>query len=153
MSPLRSALACVLLVVSCGAEPADPPSVDTTAKARTRVAAAGSGQQQDLPSADGALLVRVPIVPAEGRDFANYWCPEIRAADGTVVYLDELGFPARFNIYWAWDDARGLWVYNTDDGTVWRYAESPEGWARQPWERGAAPEPPPEIQSRLSAAP
>jgi hypothetical protein len=153
MPLLRPMLACALLVVACSGETAAPPPVNPAAKVRTRAAAVRTGQQQDLATVDGTLRVRVPIVAAEGRDFASYWSPQIRGGDGAVLYQDEQGFPARFNVYWAWDDAQGLWLYNTDDGTVWRYAEGPDGWARQPWERGSTSLPPPEIQSRLSAAP
>ncbi len=144
-------LAVVALTTACGAEPepaSDPPRVATRA-----AAPAPAGQVQDLASTDGSLLVRVPIEAQQGRDFATYWVPEIRDAAGLVLLRDELGFPARFNVYWAWDGQQRLWLYNTDDGTVWVYAAAASGWARQPWERGSGQEPPPEIRARLARAP
>ena len=129
------------------------PAAVPTSATRSRATTPHAGQQQGLASPDGGLSVRVPIVAMQGRDFATYWCPEITALDGTVRFQDSVCFPARFNVYWGWDAQQRLWVYNSDDGRVWIYAEGPEGWDRQAWERDGELEPPAELRAKLSDAP
>jgi hypothetical protein len=140
-------LALALLLGCSGREEAS--RTPTSLSARLEPA----GQRQDLVSPSGSLRVQVPIVSLEGRDFASWWCPEILDAQGDSVFQDRDCFPARFNVYWAWDPQDGLWLYNTDDGALWRYARGPEGWVRQPWKEGAGQEPPVEIRARLERAP
>ncbi len=135
-----------LSVVGCRDEPA--PDRAGSAPAAIRANPTGlSGQQQDLEAPGGTVSVRVPILAVEGRDFANYWCPEVLAADGQRLFRDEEGFPARFNVYWGWDDEQRLWVYNTDDGGVWVYSEGPDGWGREAWRPDGELEPPAGIQA------
>ncbi len=138
-----------LLALACDQPDRAPAQAPPSAVPSRR--AAGGSQQQDQASPDGAFVVKVPIVGAEGRDFASYWTPRIEAAGGEVVFEDSLGFPARFNVYWGWDDQQRLWLYNTDDGLVWIYAAGPEGWARSAWERQDELIPPAEIAGRLRA--
>jgi hypothetical protein len=153
MLALCSLPALLLLLVGCASDRAEPQPASERPLVTSRRAVDRAGQQQDLAAPGAALQARVPIVAVQGRDFASYWCPEILDADGVVLYQDEQGFPARFNVYWGWDDSQRLWLYNTDDGLVWIYAQGPAGWAREPWERGSALVPPAEVQSRLHAAP
>ena len=128
----------------------DPPVERTQPAVTVASSASNSGQEQDLAAPGAGVSVRVPIVPQQGRDFATYWCPELRGADDAVIYQDREGFPARFNVYWAWDDSQRLWLYNTDDGTVWIYAQGDQGWARRAWERGTQPLPPAVIAARTA---
>ncbi len=139
-------IALCVLSVACS----DPPVEPTQRVVGISSSASNSGQEQDLVAPGAALSVRVPIVPQPGRDFATYWCPEIRGADDGVVYKDSQGFPARFNVYWAWDDSQRLWLYNTDDGTVWVYAQGADAWTRSLWERGSALSPPASIAARTA---
>jgi hypothetical protein len=140
MSPLCFLLVSALLP-ACREAPEAPPA--EPAPLRQRVDPAG--QQQGITSPSG-FVARVPIVSMEGRDFATYWCPELRDADGGLLLRDREGFPARFNVYWAWDAQDRLWLYNSDDGAVVIYAAGPEAWARSQWVRGSEPQPPEAIQ-------
>lgn len=146
MSPIHSTtLAITLLACSGPAELAPPESEQRAPRA---AAVERGGQVQDLPAPGGTVWARVPIRPAEGRDFATYWQPEIRDGNGTVLYVDTQGFPARFNVYWAWGPGPRLWVYNTDDGGTWIYTEGPEGWGRSAWQSDGGLAPPTEILAR-----
>ena len=140
-----------LLAVACSERGAEPAQAEPAVSSRVASRGAGrEGQQQDLPAPGSGLLVRVPIVNIEGRDFTSWWRPEILAADGHLLFRDPQGFPARFNVYWGWDDQQRLWLYNSDDGRVWIYAQGPQGWARQEWERGAGLAPPAVIAAHLT---
>ncbi len=141
------------LLLACGGppEPAEPVVRAPTQITSRRSEHAGQVQGLVAPGAD--LVARVPIQAVEGRDFATWWQPEILGADGAVIYRDAQGFPARFNVYWAWDAQQQLWLYNTDDGTVWIYASAEQDWERRRWERSSGQEPPAEIRARLDRAP
>lgn len=151
MNPARSFLILLGTLVACDDPPLQPdaPAVAVPAATRTR-GAPRDGQVQGLAAPGAGLSARVPIVGVEGRDFATWWLPEVLSADGRVLYQDPVGFPARFNVYWAWDDAQRLWLYNTDDGGVWVYAHGTEGWGRQAWERSGGLVPPAVIAARAT---
>jgi len=99
------------------------------------------GQLSPTPSPDGRVVARVPIVALPGRDFATWWRPEIVGPDGTILFVDEQGFPARFNVYWDWDARGRLWLYETDMGGLWVYAEEGGAWVRRTPREGEEPPP------------
>ncbi len=139
-----SLLLCPLLACTGQPEPAVaelPPAV------------APAGQVPGLGSPRSSKFAEVPIVAVPDREFASWWMPRIVTAEGDDVFVDQQGFPARFNIYWDWDQQDRFWIYNTDDGAVWVYRRAAEGWGRTCWEQGLDFEPPASIQERLDRGP
>ncbi|MBN1149866.1 hypothetical protein JXA84_01450 [candidate division WOR-3 bacterium] len=68
-------------------------------------------------------VLTVPAVREERGGYSNYWKVTISDSEGELLYTDEEGFPARFNVYWTWDDSDRAWLYNSDDGCIyyWEY--------------------------------
>ncbi|MBZ4419126.1 hypothetical protein [Myxococcus sp. RHSTA-1-4] len=90
-------------------------------------------QKSPLPSPDGAYVARVdilekPCVPG----FRHCWVVSFQGRSGVEVFRDTEGFPARFNVYWAWDAHGRFWLYNSDNGDVFIYAAQGDGWTRLP---------------------
>ncbi|MFH1467002.1 MAG: hypothetical protein ABIO70_21645 [Pseudomonadota bacterium] len=132
-----SALASLLLACSDQAAPQVPSLPPAAAPSAVRVAPAG--QESPLPSPDGRWVARVPITAVPGREFATWWLPAIADAEGLTRYADPAGFPARFNVYWAWDAEDRLWLYETDEGGLWVYAEEGGEWTKRAPREGEAP--------------
>ncbi len=78
-------------------------------------------QRSPLASPSGRFVAHVPVLEVENRDFRSYRTPRITDADGLVLLEDYEGFPAWFSVYWMWDSADRLWLYNSDDGAIWVY--------------------------------
>jgi hypothetical protein len=65
----------------------------------------------------------------------DQWIISIDGKAGQPRYEDtESDFRGQFNVYWIWDAADRLWLYNSDDGRVYYWAETPSGWQRSEWE-------------------
>jgi len=87
-------------------------------------------QTAKMTSPNGIYVARVPIREAVGRPFARYWHPTIADRRGRVLYRDSEGFPARFNVYWTWDQHQRFWVYNSDNGTMNAYVPKSDTFVR-----------------------
>jgi hypothetical protein len=48
----------------------------------------------------------------------DYWDLRIRDLQTGERHVEETDFVGHFNIYWQWDAADRLWVYNSDDGSI-----------------------------------
>lgn len=91
-------------------------------------------QTQGIASPSGKYLLYAPIEPqtTDPRyDGYTAWTVTITDVNGQVLYRDEdskmLG---HFSIYWGWDDQDRAWVYNSDDGRIWRWEQTSEGWKK-----------------------
>jgi hypothetical protein len=125
------------LLFACTEAPAPPAAPRQAPPDAVRVAQAG--QESPLASPDGRWVAKVPLSAVPGREFATWWLPEIADADGALHYADPEGFPGRFNVYWAWDAEDRLWLYETDEGGLWVFAEEAGQWTRRPPREGEAP--------------
>jgi hypothetical protein len=55
-----------------------------------------------------------------------------------VLYKDEAStMVGAMNVYWGWDAQDRVWVYNSDDGKVWRWELADDGWKKTESHRGA----------------
>ncbi len=110
-----------------------------------------AGQRSPLYDPSGHWVAVVDAYHMPGRDdFPTYWQPRILDMDRQQVYEDGEGFPGAFMVYWAWDERQRLWLYNSDDGSVWWYAVKDGQWNRQRWQ-GAEPQPPESIRFHLGS--
>ncbi len=96
------------------------------------------GQQQPLVSPGGEYVLTVPVEESElpGMAGTPVWMLTISHVDGGVVHRDRLSeFPARFNVYWDWGLEGRVWLYNSDDGSVWFWEERGD-WIKWMWGHG-----------------
>ena len=62
---------------------------------------------------------------------ALVWKVCISDRNGKLVYKDEDSeFVANLKIYWGWDDREQVWVYNSDDGKIWRWNLKTDKWRK-----------------------
>ena len=71
-------------------------------------------QDQPLVSPSGKYVLTVPIEKAA--DDRRYWRVTISDRNGNVLFKDDSEFPARFNVYWTWDNSDRVWLKNSDNG-------------------------------------
>jgi hypothetical protein len=88
-------------------------------------------QAPDRIAPSGAYRLQVPIED-------DCWRVTISTADGNrVEYRDkDSKFLGWFNVYWCWDSADRVWLYNSDDGQVYFWEKAPDGWHKTWWGRG-----------------
>ncbi len=85
-------------------------------------------------SPSGKYFLSVPI--EEQTTDPNYegtkvWKVTISDSEGKVVYKDEDStMVGNLKIYWGWDQSDRVWVYNSDDGAIWRFEREPNGWKK-----------------------
>jgi len=99
-------------------------------------------QASRATSPSGMYVLTVPIERSTtqkgplGYGFP-YWHVTISDPNGQVVYRDaEDKFDSLHSIYWAWGDGDIVWLYNSDDGSVYYYQCSDGRWARGRWGSG-----------------
>ncbi|MEM8808865.1 MAG: hypothetical protein AAGF01_22835 [Cyanobacteria bacterium P01_G01_bin.38] len=113
--------------------------VSACAIASCRQFASPPNQQQRVNSPSGRYQLSVPIEYSfVFDDGSSVWQVTIRENEyGSIVYED-LGseFLSRFNVYWLWDDESRVWLYNSDDGRVYVWTNTPQGWDKQQWGYG-----------------
>lgn len=96
------------------------------------------GQQQPLVSPDGNYVLTVPVNESAlpGMAGTPVWMVTITDLDGGVVHQDRMSeFSARFAVYWDWGPEGRVWLYNSDDGSVW-YWEDRGDWIKWMWGHG-----------------
>jgi len=81
-------------------------------------------QTQGAASPSGRYVLRLPI-EAQTTDpqykGTGVWKVTITDLSGKVLYKDEDSkLVGNLNVYWGWDDQDRAWVYNSDDGRIWR---------------------------------
>lgn len=65
------------------------------------------------------------------------WKVMISDANGRVVYKDEASeMVGSLRVYWGWDDQDRVWVYNSDDGSIWRWEVTGGEWRKIQSSRG-----------------
>lgn len=95
------------------------------------------GQQQPLVSPDGNYVLTVPVNESALKMAGTpVWMVTITYLDGGVVYQDRMSeFPARFAVYWDWGPEGRVWLYNSNDGSVW-FWEDRGDWIKWMWGHG-----------------
>ncbi len=95
-------------------------------------------QTSPLPSLSGKYVLTVPVVREERGGFESFWKVTISDSEGKLLYTDEEGFPARFNVYWVWDEDDRVWLYNSDDGNIF-YWEFQDKWVKNEYDEHNSP--------------
>jgi len=90
-------------------------------------------QQNPARSSDGAYEARFSS-PSPGWDIA------IRDLRSKTKWKIETEFLPHLRIYWLWDDANRLWIYNSDDGGVHVLALENGRWDMRRWGHGHSPD-------------
>jgi hypothetical protein len=91
-------------------------------------------QKQNLVSPNGEYVVCVPIEPAALPRLhrAPVWTVTIKDRRGRVLFRDdESAMVGNLNVYWAWDERNRVWVYNSDNGKVFKYESKDGQWHKQ----------------------
>jgi hypothetical protein len=66
-----------------------------------------------------------------------FWHVTISDSHGAVIYRDhEESFPGQFNVHWMWDDQDRVWLYDSDDGSVYFYELTEGKWKKESWGYG-----------------
>jgi hypothetical protein len=91
-------------------------------------------QIQGVPSPSGKYILRVPI-EAQTRNpeykGTKVWKVTITDPGGAILYKDEESTMVGYlNVYWGWDARDRAWVYNSDDGQVWRWELARDEWKK-----------------------
>jgi len=97
-----------------------------------------TGSPQPLISPNGEYVLTVPVHESglPGLAGTPVWMVTISHVEGGVVHQDRMSeFPARFQVYWAWGQEGRVWLYNSDDGSVW-YWEDRGDWIKWMWGHG-----------------
>lgn len=67
----------------------------------------------------------------------NRWVVSVFDKSETQLYRDnDSTFLGQFNVYWVWDNADRLWLYNSDNGFVYYWMATPKGWTKVCWGAG-----------------
>jgi len=92
-------------------------------------------QRQDLVSPGSNWILSVPIemsTPNEDGKQYHVWKVTIRDLAGNVRYKDENSrMTGILNVYWGWDPESRVWLYNSDDGKVWRWQLEDRTWRKR----------------------
>lgn len=99
------------------------------------------GQQiQNLKSPNQKYIVKIPIENKEltfGRSepkksLTPVWIVSISNSKGEVIYRDEESrMIGTFNVYCGWDQNNRFWLYNSDDGRVWKWTLKEDSWIKE----------------------
>lgn len=95
-----------------------------------------SRQISPVDSPSGRYVLTVPIVEENRDGFESFWKVTISDKNGHRLYVDEEGFPARFNVYWNWDDEDRIWLNNSDDGAVYFWENIDGVWRKNRFVEG-----------------
>jgi hypothetical protein len=90
-------------------------------------------QTQHLPSPNGRYTVDVPIERSAGQKDL-FWKVAISDRSGKQLYKDtDSDFVGQLNVYWLWDNSNRLWLYCTDEGTVFIWELEKGRWVKRKW--------------------
>jgi hypothetical protein len=91
-------------------------------------------QTQGATAPSGKFVLRMPIEPQTSNPVYKgtpVWKVTITDPDGRIVYKDEASeMVGSLRVYWGWDDQDRVWVYNSDDGSIWRWEVTGGEWRK-----------------------
>jgi len=97
-------------------------------------AAPRRNQTQGAASPSGKYVLRMPIeLQTSNPTYKGtpVWKVTITDPNGRVVYKDEASeMVGSLRVYWGWDDQDRVWVYNSDDGSIWRWEVTGGEWRK-----------------------
>lgn len=93
-----------------------------------------SNQKQGVVSPSGKYILSVPIeVQTINSQYkgTRVWKVTITDSSDVVLYKDEGStMIGTLDVYWGWDAHDRVWLYNSDDGAIWRWERTPDGWKK-----------------------
>jgi len=99
-------------------------------------------QIQPLVSPSGKYVLTLPIDVNPNYHHLRVWKVTIAKPDGTVLYRDDSSkFGGTFNVYWLWDSADRVWLYNSDDGAEFYWEFDGTKWNKTSWEKQSQKDP------------
>jgi hypothetical protein len=91
-------------------------------------------QTQGATSPSGKYVLRLPIeLQTTNPQYkgTRVWKVTITDTSGKVLYRDDSSeMVGNLNVYWGWDSQDRVWVYNSDDGRIWRWELANGGWKK-----------------------
>jgi hypothetical protein len=103
-------------------------------------AAPRSNQTQGATAPSGKYVLRMPIELQTSNPVYKgtpVWKVTITDPDGRVVYKDDASERVgSLRVYWGWDDQDRVWVYSSDDGSIWRWEVTGGEWRKIESRRG-----------------
>ena len=59
------------------------------------------------------------------------WMVTIKSKDGSLLYQDkDSTMWSGLNVYFGWDEQDRVWLYNSDDGGIWRWELANGSWTK-----------------------
>jgi len=96
-------------------------------------------QQQGTVPPNGKFTLHLPIeLQTTNPTYkgTRVWKVTIKNASGQTVYKDdESTMVGTLSVYWGWGADNKVWLYNSDDGRIWHWEVSSEGWRKIPSSR------------------
>jgi hypothetical protein len=77
---------------------------------------AKTNQRSPSTSPSGKYVLTVPIERDPTVGNLRYWRVTISDTTGKQLHKDNSKFIGALNVYWCWDSADRVWLYNSDDG-------------------------------------
>lgn len=90
-------------------------------------------QRQSLESPSGKYTLRMPIEN-------HRWRLKVYDAKGRLEYVDDSDFNGILSVYWVWDNADRVWLYNSDDGREYYWAKENGQWRRHLYDESSEKE-------------
>ncbi|NQT30527.1 MAG: hypothetical protein HQ596_08135 [Candidatus Saganbacteria bacterium] len=97
-------------------------------------------QTSPIYSESKKYILTVPMVKEKRDNYTHWWKVAISDSDKNLLYKDEVGFPARFNVYWCWDENDRVWLHNSDNGKVYYFENVGGKWLKKYWGAGGVNE-------------
>ena len=95
---------------------------------------APANHRQPLVSPSGKYVLTLPIERAPAYANARVWKVTISDRQGDVLYKDNTStFVGYLMVYWIWDAADRVWLYNSDDGRTFFWELTDGKWVKKEW--------------------
>lgn len=96
-------------------------------------------------SPSGKFVLTMPREHTGTDPNLTFWRVTISDANGTLVHKDDSEFNGFLSVYWCWDDADRVWLYNSDDGKTHIWQMTDGQWQRTLFARGNPLTPPSDL--------
>ena len=96
-------------------------------------------------SPGGKFVLTVPIERDPTDRNLPFWRVTISDASGKQLYKDDSKFIGTLNVYWCWDSADRVWLYNSDNGAIYVWQLVDGQWRRSRFTEDGPLQPPDEL--------
>ena len=102
-------------------------------------------QRNPSTSPSGKFVLTVPIERDPTDRNLPFWRVTISDTTGKLLYKDDSKVIGTLNVYWCWDSADRVWLYNSDDGAMYVWQVLDSQWQRLPFTVAEPLKPPDEL--------